>query len=111
MGVERSTIMNSGQRDDDEPTETCAELGSLVREAVEQIRPEVAAVIWLLHDLMKSADELEARGDAVCQPGSSTGDLLSVTACHLPNEMRAVAVNLRRICDLLKLPETVGGNI
>jgi hypothetical protein len=110
MGVERkATATRLHQHDDDEPAVTGAELGSLTRETVEQIRPEVAAVVWLLHDLMRYADELEARGDAVSEPGSSAASLLAVMACHLPYDVRAIAENLRGIGELLKLAAMVDG--
>jgi hypothetical protein len=108
MGVERrATVMHPHPKDDDEPAVTCAELGLLVRRAIEQLCPEVAGAILLLHDLLKLAEEFEARGDAVCQPGSSAGDVLAVMACHLPCDVRAIAENLRGICELLKLAATV----
>jgi hypothetical protein len=110
MGVERrATVLHHHQQDDDEPTVTCAEFGSFVRGAVQQIRPEAEAVIRWLDDLEKLADELEARGDTVYQSESSAGDLISVMAIHLPNELRAVARNLWNLCELLRLPLTADG--
>ncbi len=110
MGVEKKvTVLHHHPQGDDEPAVTCAELSSLVREAVLQIRPEAEAVIQWLDDLEKLADELEARGDAVYQSGWSAGGLLSVMAIHLPNELRAVARNLWNLCELLRLPLAADG--
>jgi hypothetical protein len=97
--------------DEREPAVTRVELGSLVRAAVEQIRPEAEEVMRQLDDLEKVASELEACGDAVYEPGSSAGDLLAVMACHLPNELQAVTGNMRNIRELLNLPATVVGNL
>lgn len=108
MGVERrATVTCPHQHDDDEPAGTCAELGSLTRQAIEQLCSEVAGLISLLHDLLKLAEEFEARGDAACQPGSSASDVLAVMVCHLPYDVRGIAENLRGICELLKLAATV----
>jgi hypothetical protein len=112
MGVERRIIVTRPhQHDDDEPTVTCAELGSLVRKAVEQLRPEAEAVVRLLDDLMEFAGELEVSGDAMCPQRSSAVDLQAVMTFHLPNDMRAVGDYLRSAGHLLKFPEMAEGEI
>jgi hypothetical protein len=90
--------------DEDEPAETSAVVALLIREAVARIRPEAAEVVQLLDELHQLADGLEDHGDDPHEGGSSAGDLLAVLACHLPNEVRAVAESLRSTRDLLKLP-------
>jgi hypothetical protein len=95
--------------DEDEPAETSAAVGLLIRETVAQIRPQIAAVTQLLDELVQLAGDLERRGDAVPESGSAASDLLAVLACHLPNELRGMAGNLRNTRDLLKLPVTTDG--
>jgi hypothetical protein len=89
----------------------CAELGLLIRKAVEQIRPEAESVIRLIDDLERIASELDVCDDALDEARSTAADHVAVMAFHLPNDLQAAAENLQGICELLKRAATVDGKL
>lgn len=87
--------------------DVCPTLGAQIRAAVAVLYPEAETVVRLLDDLAKYADDVDAGGGE----SSAAGELLALAAMHAPHELRAVAANLRHICDLLGLRNTADESI
>jgi hypothetical protein len=88
--------------DEDEPAETCAELGMLAHEAVNRIYPDAEEVIRALADIAKLADSLGARGDVPYEPWITYRDTIIVTGHEAARQLRTAADSLREICDALR---------
>lgn len=86
----------------DEPAETCAELGRLAREAVERIRPEADEVVRALDDLVRLAGDLEARGEIPYEPWITYRDTVILAGHDAARQLQVAHDGLREIADVLR---------